>query len=94
MSFSIDPVYIWIFFCIILLSVAKCVFWFFIWWRARAARDQQVGNVAVFTIHGNDQLEYPSNISWDGLASSKPPPYNSLNNCESPPAYDSIIVNK
>ena len=90
---NIDPTYFWIFVFILILSVAKCLFWFCVWKKARLARNQRVGNVSVFTIHGHENLEGANSA---GLASldQKPPPYSSLENCAAPPPYGSSLVNK
>ena len=83
-----DGNYVWILFYILLLIIVKSFFWLFFWWRARVARAGQV-TVQVVTV--------PLGVQGGAgpvEAAVKPPPYNTLQHCENPPAYDSIFVNK
>ena len=83
-----DGNYVWILFYILLLVLVKSFFWLFFWWRARVARSGQV-TVQVVNVPPGGQVG-----AGPVGAAVKPPPYSTLQDCENPPAYDSIFVNK
>ena len=83
-----DGNYVWILIYLLLVTLVNPFFWLFFWRRARVTRAGQVTVQVVTVPPGGQGGAGPLG------AGVEPPPYSTLQDCENPPAYDSIFVNK